>query len=66
MLTDIGKKRGRSYTWTKHISIVTTTEKTWTDSTVGGLKKSVSKESRVIVLHAGGEEGFVALSLIHI
>lgn len=42
----------------------TTTEKTWTDSSVGCLKKSVSKGSRIIVLHAGGEDGFVANGLL--
>lgn len=42
----------------------TTNEKIWTDSTVGGLKKCVSKGSRVIVLQAGGEEGFVANGLL--
>lgn len=58
------EKRQIVYMDETYFHSTTTTEKTWTDSTVGGLKKSVSKGSRVIVLHAGGEEGFVANGLL--
>lgn len=39
-------------------------EKSWTDSDTSGLKKPVSKGQRVIVVHAGGEMGFVPNALL--
>lgn len=39
-------------------------EKSWTDSEKTGLKKPVSKGQRVVVVHAGGEMGFVPNALL--
>lgn len=39
-------------------------EKSWSDSEKTGLKKPVSKGQRVIVVHAGGEMGFVPNALV--
>lgn len=40
------------------------TDKSWTDGESTGLKKPVSKGQRVIVVHAGGEMGFVPNALL--
>lgn len=39
-------------------------EKSWSDSEKTGLKKPVSKGQRVIVVHAGGEMGFIPNALL--
>ncbi|KAG8287866.1 hypothetical protein J6590_028749 [Homalodisca vitripennis] len=38
--------------------------KTWTESETKGLKNPISKGKRVIVLHAGSEDGFVPNALV--
>lgn len=43
-----------SYVCTSHVS-----GKTWADGSVNGLHTPISKGDRLIIVHAGGEEGFV-------
>ncbi|KAG8319924.1 hypothetical protein J6590_108370 [Homalodisca vitripennis] len=43
-----------SYILSSHV-----TEKGWGDASLQGFKKKISKDNRAIILHAGGEMGFI-------
>lgn len=58
------EKRPIIYTDETYIHSSHTVEKGWYDDTLKGLKKPMSKGQRLIIVHAGGENGFIQDGLL--
>lgn len=60
------RKEGRNiiYTDETYIHSSHVQAKGWYDETSSGLKKPISKGQRLIIVHAGGEKGFVKNGLL--
>lgn len=60
------RSQGRPIVYTDETYIQTshTSSKAWTDGTTSGLKQPVSKGNRLIIVHAGGKDGFVPNALL--
>lgn len=58
------EKRPIIYTDETFIHSSHTTEKGWYDDSLKGLKKPISKGQRLIIVHAGGENGFIQDGLL--
>lgn len=60
------RKEGRNiiYTDETYIHSSHVQDKGWYDASAKGLKKPISKGQRLIIVHAGGENGFVKDGLL--
>ncbi|KAL4718310.1 hypothetical protein ACJJTC_011246 [Scirpophaga incertulas] len=63
-----GKKRNKTKPITEidtfDRSVVRTCSKAWSDGSVKGLKKPISKGQRIVIVHAGSEAGFIPNALL--